>query len=470
MSKTNAHRGWRVVALVGSASLAAAYAVTVALMARRLREPAVAERNATAIGSALPKGFLLGAATSAHQIEGGNEGNDWSAFERQPGRIARGDRSDRADDHWNRVAQDIELLERIGANAYRFSIEWSRLEPRRGTWDDEAWAHYDRELALLREAQIVPMVTLLHFTLPSWIAESGGLESADFAGAFGRFAGEASARLGSKVDLWCTINEPNVQMYNGYVVGIWPPGQRSPPAAARAFASLLRAHGAAARAIRSRNPKAAIGIAASVIDFQPKYEWSLLDLVATAIADGVYNWGFTDAIRDQRIRFRAPGFPEVDEPAPELAGTLDFVGLNYYRREIVHFSPGAPGMVKNSPGPGPKNDLGWEIHPPGLARLLVQAARRYELPLYVTENGLADAAGDKRRAFLMSHVAAVVDALSRGADVRGYFHWSLLDNFEWADGFTPRFGLYRVDYSTQSRTPTPAADAFLGLARAMRGR
>jgi len=410
----------------------------------------------------LPSDFLWGTATAAHQIEGGNR-NDWTRFEEQPGHIARGDRSGRAVDHWNRMAADVALMAAVRANAYRFSIEWSRLEPVEGTWDETAWARYANLLRLLREARITPMVTLLHFTLPQWIADRGGATAPDFPVRFARFAGEAARRFGPEVDLWCVLNEPNVQMYLGYVEGVWPPGRKSPAEAAKAFAGLLRAHTLAVRALRESDAGAKVGVAINLIDLQPASRWSVPDWLTTRIAAEAYDWAFYDSILAGRIRLKAPGFPTLDEPMPELQGSADWFGVNYYRRDLVRFSPGTPGLLVVAPGPGLKNDLGWEVHPEGLLRFLRAAWERYRLPIYVTENGIADSAGNTRPAYIRSHVHAVGRAIAEGTPVRGYFHWSLMDNFEWAEGFAPRFGLYRVDYETLARTATPGAEEFAAL-------
>jgi beta-glucosidase len=408
-----------------------------------------------------PPGFLWGTATAAHQVEGGNH-NDWSRFEEEPGRIAHGDRSGLAVDHWNRMAEDVALMKDLRANAYRFSLEWSRLEPVEGQWDEGAFARYAELLRLLKEAHITPMVTLLHFTLPPWLADRGGVRAPDFPLRFALFAGEAARRF-PEVELWCVINEPNVQMYLGYVEGIWPPGHKSPAEAAEAFAGLLRAHAQAARAIRKNHPGAQIGVAQNLIAFEPASPLSIPDWLAARGAARAFDWAFYDSIQAGRIRLSAPGFPSLDEALPDLLGSVDYFGANYYRRDLIRFAPGVPGLLQILSGPGPKNDLGWEIYPEGLLRLLRQAFARYHLPIFVTENGIADARGDARPAYLRSHAYALTRALAEGIPVRGYFHWTLMDNFEWAEGFAPRFGLYRVDPSTRNRIPTPGAGAFAEL-------
>jgi beta-glucosidase len=274
-------RGHKIAA---AAAFVAGYLGLCAILMARNGAPVLSGQSAESIAAALPTGFLIGTATSAHQVEGGNDRNDWALFEAEPGRIARGERSGKADDHWNRVAEDVDLMKKIGANAYRFSLEWSRVETSPGVWDDAAWDHYRDEVDRLREAGIVPMITLLHFTLPAWLAQRGGLTAPDFAEAFAAFSGEAAARLGARADLYCTLNEPNVAMYNGYVRGNFAPGQMSNAAAVKAFAGMVRAHGAAARAIRARTPSARIGLAINLIQFEPKRWYNLLDVIVTRFA------------------------------------------------------------------------------------------------------------------------------------------------------------------------------------------
>ncbi len=456
-------RRWARRLGVALAVLGAAYLG--ACLAFQLRTPRVAfgEIPSRPLEGVAPADLLWGVATSAHQIEGGNVWNDWARFEAEPGNIRGGRPSGRASDHWSRMAGDVALMQELGVNAYRFSIEWSRVEPVEGAWSDEAWLWYEELVHRLGEAGITPMVTLLHFTLPAWLADRGGLAADDFPELFGRFASEAARRLGARVDLWCTLNEPNVQMYQGYVEGVWPPGISDTAAASAAFAGSVRAHAAAARALRRADPGASIGLAINNIVFDPASRWSLLDWIAAGQADSGFNWAHYDSIAAGRVRFRLAGFPSIDEPLETLLGSADWVGINYYRRNLVRFDAGAPGLVELSPGPGPRSDSGVEIHPEGLLRLLRRIWKRYSLPIYVTENGVSDASDRLRADFLRSHAYAVARALQEEIPVRGYFHWSLLDNFEWSEGFEPRFGLYRVDYETFERTATRGAAEFRRL-------
>ena len=228
----------------------------------------------------IPPTFLWGTSTSAHQIEGGNTLNDWARFEAVSGNIRGGAASGVAADHWNRLAEDVDLITALGANAYRFSVEWSRVEPNEGEWDTAAWDHYEEEVTLLREAGVTPMVTLLHFTLPGWLADRGGLTAQDFPDRFALFAAEAARRLGNDVTYWCTVNEPNVQMYQGYVEGVWPPGLRSTEQASAAFAGLVRGHARASSAIKEVSPQARVGAAVNLIVFDPLRRWWLPDWIA----------------------------------------------------------------------------------------------------------------------------------------------------------------------------------------------
>ena len=432
-----------------------------------------------------PKGFLWGTATSAHQVEGG-QSNDWTRFELQPGAIANGERNGRADDMWNRFPQDVLLMKALRANAYRLSIEWSRVEPVEGTWNEATWTRYVEWMHLLSRTGITPMVTLLHYTLPVWMADRGGLTAPDFPERFTHFAGEAAARLGPDVHVWCTINEPNYHTHHAYMAGNYPPQQRSAVEAAKAFAGLLRAHALASKAIRQRDPAAKIGVAMSLTDYEPASRWSLPDWVATKRQANEDNWAFYDSIKAGRIRFSLPSAASsstvasnsylnpakpaagpsasVDEPLPGLLGSADWFGINYYDRNLVSFAPFSPGFLQIREGPGPTGDLGWEIYPEGLLSLLHSAWTRYGLPVYITENGLPDAAGTKRAAFIRGHAYAVSRAIAEGVPVKGYFFWSFVDNFEWVDGFAPKLGLYRVNYTTFDRQLAPGAEEFIRLA------
>jgi beta-glucosidase len=253
-------------------------------------------------------------------------------------------------------------------------------------------------------------------------------------------------------------------MYNGYVTGYWPPAVKDNAQAVQAFDGLLQAHGAAAAALRAGDADAYIGLASNMIWFEPSNRWNVLEwAVSRAVSDG-FNWSFYESIARGRRHFSMPGFPSLDADAPALKGSIDWVGINYYRRNTVRFKTGAPGMVEIGNGPGPQSDAKVEIYPEGLLGLVRDAWARYHLPVVITETGVADSTGTHRPAFIRTHAFAIQQAINEGVDVRGVFHWSLMDNFEWAEGYGWRFGLYRLDLKTLARTPAPGAEEFRRLA------
>lgn len=446
----------------------------------RALEPRQAARAGGPLAHA-PRGFFWGAASSAYQTEGGND-NDWTDWERghyPDGRphIADGKDARRATDAWNHWPADVAAARAMGTNMVRLGVEWSRLEPVEGTWDDEAAGRYRAMLAALRSSRpqsIEPLLTLWHFTLPHWLVARGGWEAPDAVEAFARYVGRAAAAFGDLVDWWCTLNEPNVYVAKGFLAADWPPGVRDPQRAAAVLATLLRAHARAAAVLRQRDRVDAdgdghatrIGLAHNVRIFSAASLWPG-DGLAAAIADTFYDDAIVDAVARGRIRLRLPGAVDLDEDAPALIGSFDYLGLNYYTREWVEGArPGGRAYRAAHPPGHEQNDMGWEIYPEGLYRLLMRYRNR-GWPLFVTENGTADASGDHRPAFLLRHVAAVDRALADGAPVIGYLVWSLTDNFEWSHGYRGRFGLFAVDFEAPSwprRRPTPAASTFASVA------
>jgi beta-glucosidase len=426
--------------------------------------------------------FLLGVATSAYQSEGGNH-NDWTTWEtgRYPdGRphVAGGATAARAADSWNQWPRDVAALEELGANVYRLGVEWSRLEPMEGAWDVAAVARYREMLLALRAAHphaIQPMLNLYHFTLPDWMVARGGWEWPGAPAAFAAFAGRVADAFGDLVDLWCTLNEPNVYVTKGFLSADWPPGVRDPRRAARVLAQLLQAHGLAVEALRAHDRIDAdgdgkatrIGLAHNVIVFDPASRGPLDTLVAR-ISDRFYNLTVPDALSTGRIHIALPMEVTLDEEAPRLKGSLDWLGINYYTRHVVraHLDRQAPYEIVVDPN-RPHNDMGWEIYPEGLERMLEKFAP-YGWPLLVSETGIADRAGTTRPGFIRSHVFALDRARAAGVNVIGYMHWSLTDNFEWSHGYEGRFGLFAIDFDgdpTLARRPTPAVATFQELAR-----
>ncbi len=419
-----------------------------------------------------PAGFRFGTATSATQIEGGCFTSDWSLFAKQPGRIKLGDRPDVACDSWRRWPEDVALQKTLGMGAYRMSVEWARIEPSPGELDGAALDTYRQMLGALRDAGIEPMVTLHHFTLPAWLAARGGVLADDFPSRFARFARAAADALGDLCGLWVTINEPNVLAAHAYLLGVWPPGEKSPAAALRAHHRLLEGHVAAYRALKqARGDSAQVGIAHHLRIVQPSRPGSAVDRGAARAFGRIFNDAFAAAVCEGSMFGRLDPLVRGHSGfrVAEARGTQDFFGLNYYSRDVVRFSPRHASemfVARGVPEGAEVSDLGWEVYPEGLGMLVRAWARRSGLPVYVTENGIADAADARRGPFLVRHLAELASAIADGVDVRGYFHWSLLDNFEWHEGLTPRFGLVEVDYATGERRPRPSAKLYASIASA----
>ncbi|MBI1795843.1 MAG: glycoside hydrolase family 1 protein [Candidatus Eisenbacteria bacterium] len=419
-----------------------------------------------------PDGFLWGTAASAHQVEGGNRWNDWWRFEQQPGAIADGTVSGDACRHWERYDDDFALAAGDGHTAHRFSLEWSRIEPEPGRIDAAAVAHYHAVLASLLRRRLTPIVTLHHFTLPLWLADRGGWESRDTIDRFAEFVRFAAREFGGEVDWWCTINEPEVYAFRAYSEGIWPPGRRDDGAALAVMANLLEAHGRAYRILHETDTRdadadgraAIVGFAKHWVPLEPLRTWSPLDRLRAAIEHRVFNHAVAAAAVTGTIDLSIPGARAVRRHVPELEKSLDYFGLNHYTRWKVD----AIGRVPHVAPRGARlTDLGWEVHPTGFEQALVEAGA-FGAPVLVTENGFADASDAFRPAALVAYAAAITRAIDRGVRVLGYLHWSLMDNFEWADGFRPRFGLYAVDFGSadRPRTPRPSAALFARIARA----
>ncbi len=404
--------------------------------------------NPAAAGGQAPR-FLWGAATSAHQVEGGNDRNDWWQWEARPGAIRDGARSGAACLSWERWEDDLDLVRGLGLNSYRFSIEWSRIEPEPGRYDEAALGRYRSMLEGCRARGITPVVTLHHFTNPQWFAALGGWEERANLSHFERYARLAGERYGDLVDTWVTVNEPEVLGFYGYDAGIFPPGVRDRSRALGVIANLLEAHGLASRALRASDQVDAdgdgravlAGVAKHWVLLEPRSRWSPLDRFAAATQHRVFNEAVVRALAGGPIEFSIPGARRVRRDVEALQGASDFLGVNYYTRWTVALF-GEPRSARRGAA---TSDLGWEIYPEGLERALRECAP-FGLPMLVTENGIADAADRWRPDFIRASLVALDRARSSGLDVRGYFHWSLMDNFEWMDGYHGRFGLNAVDF------------------------
>lgn len=435
------------------------------------------EVYAARLGTLLPRGFLLGVGTSAYQVEGGLTNNDWYQWEQghnpDTGRPNTASPCGRACDSWNRWQEDQQMLGTLGATAYRLSIEWSRVEPARGQWDTAALAAYRTQLLALRARHIQPVVTVYHNTLPLWVSSQGGWEWAGIYDALAEFTARLGREYGDLVDTWITINEANAVVAAGYLSGMWPPGVRDNARAWRVFVNLLRGHARITAALRASDLVDAdgdgratfIGMAHHIVVFQAG-TGSALDAALAATADDVFNEMIPRAVRTGRVTFAPPGNAPIDEPMPELVGTFDYFGLQYYRRELVRADLFSSNLwVNYHPSGRPLSDDELEIYPEGLYQSILHYAA-YGWPIIITENGLADVNDTQREWYLRSHLYAIARATQAGADVRAYLHWALMDNFEWAGAYQFRYGFYNVDFSNPllPRTPRPSAAVFRSIA------
>jgi beta-glucosidase len=406
-----------------------------------------------------PKDFLWGAATAAHQVEGGNH-NQWTDWEEEnhvkfarlaPKRSvwpAQGTLQDvpswkyvkyvatdpknylsgRSVEHYSRYYEDFDHLKEIGLNSFRFSIEWSRIEPREGEWDEAQIAHYKQYIVELRKRHIEPFPTLWHWTVPVWFAEKGGFEKRENLKYFERFVEKISKELLGNMRYITTLNEPNVYAFSGYVLEDHPPGKRNVFMALRVYFHLMLAHRRVYRTLKKQHPKAQIGYSAALINIQAKRPHNYIDELSTQVLRYCWNWWFPNRIRKE----------------------MDFFGVNYY---LTWYLQGA--KIKNPTLP--INDMGWYMEPEGIYPLFVRIYDRYKKPIIVTENGVPDTRDEYRRWWLEQTMIAIERALSEGIQIKGYLHWSLLDNFEWAFGWWPNFGLIEVDRKTMKRTIRPSA-------------
>lgn len=407
------------------------------------------------------KHFLWGATTSAHQVEGGNH-NQWSVWElenakalahaaeyqlghlgswahakkqaKKPDNYVSG----RAVDHYARYEEDFDLLKKMHMNAFRFSVEWSRIEPREGAWDAEAITHYKRYVAALKKRGIEPVMTLFHFTLPVWFAERGGFEKRSNVKYFVRFAEKITSELGAHVRFVITLNEPELYAAQSYYRGEWPPNQTSKWKMWRVLANLARAHNQAATVIHALGRRHKVSVA----------------------KNSAYVYPGDDAWLS-RASARVMQYAHDDYFLRKVIKRCDFLGVNYYFANRVY------GYRVHNPDET-VSDLGWDLDPSSLQYALERLSDRYHLPIIITENGVADERDEHRKWWITQSLVAVHRAVENGARVEGYLHWSLLDNFEWAYGKWPRFGLAAVDYATMERTLRPSAVWFAKVIRHLR--
>jgi len=469
--------------------------------------------GALAAARPIPPQLLLGVATAAYQIEGaaaegGRTPSIWDAFSRVPGAVIDGHTGDVACDHYHRMPQDVALMRELGLQSYRFSIAWPRIQATgSGPANDRGLGFYSRLVDGLLARGITPIATLYHWDLPQALQEAGGWPARDTALRFADYAADVHAALGDRIQHWTTLNEPWCSAFLGYLSGEHAPGEQNPQRALDAAHHLLLGHGLATQRLRSLDASLDLGITLNMTVADPVDPHDPADLDAARRIDAQHNRLFLDPIFRgaypadlvDDLAARGLHLPVQEGDLAAIATPIDALGVNYYHGDAVSAHPPADAPItsaapserpKLSPFPAgdgifthprglPVTAMGWEVQPEGLTRLLLRVDEEYARPagvvLYVTENGAAytdapDAEGvvdDAERAeFLRLHVDAVVDAIDAGVDVRGYFYWSLLDNFEWNSGYTKRFGLFHVDYASQERLAKDSAHWYRGFIQA----
>lgn len=411
---------------------------------------------------AFPKGFLWGSAASSHQTEGGNH-NDWSEWEKIPGKIADGTNSSISCDHYHRYEEDFDLAKKYGHQVHRFSVEWSRIEPNEGVWNDREVKHYQDVAKALIDRGIKPMVTLHHFTNPIWFAKKGSWLSPDSPQLFAPYCRKVAEALSDFDIIWNTINEPMVAVAAGYIYGEFPPGVRDFTKGMTAAKHLLMAHGQAASQIREvyeekglKQPQ--IGPVANVSYFMPANPSKKEDVDLAAYLDGLYNHTWIQGVVTGTIPE-----PAGDGSAyPALKNSADFIGLNYYSRNLV--SSDLDFLAGETPPKDPSLErceaLDWEVYPEGYYEILKSFWNRYKKPIFLTENGIGTQNDPLRCRYIIKHLQQVHRIIKEGADIRGYLVWSLTDNFEWNYGYSSHFGLIGMDYKTLERKPRESAEMF----------
>ncbi|MGL1922479.1 MAG: GH1 family beta-glucosidase [Hyphomicrobiales bacterium] len=423
------------------------------------------------------KDFIFGAATAAYQIEGGQtDGRGtsiWDSFSRTPGNVHNFESGVQACDHYNLWEGDLDLIKDAGFDAYRFSLSWPRLIPEgTGAVNEKGLDYYDRLIDGMLERGIKPFATLYHWDLPSELQDKGGWMNRDVASWFADYASLVQQRYGDRIETTATINEPWCVSFLSHFLGAHAPGYKDIRATARAMHHVLFAHGKAVEAMRAEGGDN-MGI---VLNF----EWdmpatdSAEDKKAAHIADGIFNRWFLDGVfkgqyPDDMLETFGGNMPKGFEDDMKTVSTpLDWLGVNYYTRSVIKYDESLPVFpIAPVKGGLETTEMGWEIYPQGLENILTRISDDYtKIPLYVTENGMAEVEGmdDPRRVkYYNDHLQAVLDAKAKGVNMKGYFAWSLLDNYEWAEGYNKRFGLVHVDYKTQVRTPKASYRAFQGL-------
>ncbi len=400
----------------------------------------------------LKRNLLLGSATAATQIEGGDANNSWYEWAKLPGKIADGTGPFRAVDHYKKVKSDTELMAKLGMQVYRLGLEWSRIEPEQGQFNVSAIEHYRNEIKLLLKKGIKPLVTLHHFTNPTWFENMGAFVNDKAPEIFLKFVTYAVENLADLVEDWITINEPNVYAVNGYIFGTWPPGKTGDiPTLSKVYTNFCSCHIASYKVIHKIRKEKGFDESSTKVSFanhmrvfKPQQAWNPLHVLSTAFMKYAFQDALTKAMMTGKTAWPILKLPkEVLGMNIEQGRFYDFIGLNYYTRDAI--TVGKQAVFKKSP----INDLGWEIYPQGIVEISDDLYKKYEAPIWVTENGTCDNTDAFRSKYIYEHLKVISES---SLPFERYYHWSFMDNFEWAEGEEPRFGLVHVDYETQKRS------------------
>lgn len=410
-----------------------------------------------------PRGFLWGCATSSHQVEGQNTNNHWHTWQEE-GHILDGDQPGLACDWWGgRWREDFDRAAESGQNAHRLSLEWSRIQPAPDRWDEDALDHYREMVRGLTNRGMTPIVTLHHFTDPKWIAEKGGWERKETVEHFVPYVEKVVEALGDYVKLWCTINEPDVYATLGYLTGQFPPGKEDLGTMFRVMVNLVRGHAAAYHAIHRVQLESRAGLAVNYRGMEPARKWHPLDRLMTWLQSKIYNDFFPTAARSGRLRF-----PHKITIVPEAKGTQDFLGINYYTQERIAFSlqhAEEQYSHRTYDPDAPLSETGFIAHEPEGMFKALKWGEGFGVPILITENGIEDSADKIRPQYIAEHIHQVWKGINFNWPIKGYFHWTLVDNFEWERGWSQRFGLYGLDPDTQARTRRKSADLYEEICR-----
>ncbi len=399
--------------------------------------------------------FLWGTATSSHQVEGGNFNNDWWLWEKD-GKIKTGDSSHPSCDHYHLYKEDFKLIKFLNNNSYRFSIEWSRIEPEEGKFDEKEIEHYIDMLKELKKLEIEPILTLHHFTIPIWLYKKGGFLNENFPKYFGRFVKQVLPYFKDYTKIWITINEPVIIPVLGYIFGWWPPGEKNTKKAYKVAKNLILSHLEAYKVIKGEQSDSLVSIAHNMELFYPAKNFFLDKLIANYITN-LFNFKFLDALIEGVIK---KPFGNNDFIS-DLKNSIDFIGVNYYTRAFVEFHPFKIFNEKKRKD-AILTDFGYEYYPEGIYEILM-SLKKYDKKVLITENGIADREDKLRGEFLMKSVNGVKRAVNDGVKVFGYMYWSLMDNFEWLEGYSMKFGLFEVDFKTLERKPRKSAYIYKDL-------